>query len=268
MNTRDLLRRLPPLLKGKLDFHFDNMDFPRKNLGFRKIANFLVGRLEARRHVPAPVSYPFGLQLEPTVNCQLHCPLCARPFAVPDQAEGFMDWTAYQQLMDEIGPYLIGMSLWQWGEPLLHPRITDMIRLASDFGIFTSVSTNAQFKEDEFDVRELVASGLDYLIVCMDGASQENYSKFRVGGEVEILRDFTRRVIGAKREQNSPTPIVDVRILATRDNEHEVDDVHRFAREAGADTSSVKSVKLFYHPELNNPSLPEPDGVAIIPVPG
>lgn len=237
------------------------MYFPRSNLRTGQISNFLLSRFEALLRVKRPLSYPIGLQLEPTIRCQLSCPFCPRQRIIDDSGaaddrEGFMDWTKYVRLLREVGPYLIAVAFWQWGEPLLHPRLADMIRLAHEYGIFTVVSTNGQIDPDSFDMQELVCSGLDMMIVSMDGYSQSVYEAFRRGGRAENVRRFSRALVKAKRDLQSPGPLVNIRTIAARESEAEIDQVRAFAGDTGADVFTIKSISLYYDPDPGNPDLP------------
>ena len=256
--TPRLLRRAFDLaVRRRLDFTYDHIRFPRTDLRASQRMNFLLAWWELRRRVAKPRSYPMALQLEPTTQCQLSCPLCPRTSAAPGQEQGYMPWPHYQRLMDEVGPSLLTMAFWQWGEPLLHPCITPMIRRAHDFGILTLLSTNGQVRAGEFDLAGLVASGLDMLIVSMDGTTRQRYETFRKGGSIERVMQFTKAVTETKRRLKSLTPLVNVRAIATSGNEQEIESVRAFARGAGADAFSIKSVSLYYDADPSNPSLPK-----------
>jgi MoaA/NifB/PqqE/SkfB family radical SAM enzyme len=60
----------------------------------------------------------------------------------------------YRRLMDEISPYILAIAFWQWGEPLLHPGITEMVALAHQKNILSVISTNGQVSPEEFDIKE------------------------------------------------------------------------------------------------------------------
>lgn len=221
----------------------------------RRTVSRLLARIEGRLQIRRPRSYPLGLQLEPTIHCQLDCPHCPRIRATDGMSLGHMEWRDYENLMQEVGPYLAGTAFWQWGEPLMHPRITDMVGLAKSQGIVTIMSTNAQADPADVDIQGLVRS-LDMLIISMDGASQEVYSSFRSGGSIERLKDFVKAVVEAKRDSGSDV-LINVRTVATRDNEADIEEVSRFAAESGADLFSVKSVSLYYNCDPASPALPE-----------
>lgn len=254
MRVPPRLRFLLKLLSGELVLAYDRMEFSQR-ADLRRTANRLLARLEGRLQVRRPHSYPLGLQLEPTIHCQLDCPHCPRIRATDGMSLGHMEWESYERLMREIGPYLGATAFWQWGEPLTHPRITDMVSLAKSHGMITLMSTNAQADPSSIDIRALVEA-LDMLIISMDGASQEVYQSFRAGGSLDRLKDFVQAVVQVKRESGSDV-LINVRVVATRDNEAEIEDVSRFAAESGADLFSVKSVSLYYDDDPSNPSLPK-----------
>ncbi len=167
-----------------------------------------------------------------------------------------MRWRDYERLMDEVAASLVAIAFWQWGEPLLHPCIVQMVREAHERGILTFLSTNAQSAPEEFDLTGLLRSGLDMLIVSMDGVTQETYRSFRTDGDVEKVRQFTRAITRTKRDLGLEWPVINVRAIATSGNEAEIRSVREFAHEAGADLFSVKSVSLYYEADPRSPSLP------------
>ncbi len=241
--------------RRRLEIGYDRILFAAPAAGPRRLLNFLLSQAEGRLRLHGVHSYPFGLQLEPTVECPLKCPLCPRHRAVGRGGPAHMPWEHYARLMDEIGPYLTALALWQWGEPLLHPRIADMARLAHRHGVITFLSTSGQADPGAADLEALMRSGLDMLIVSLDGIRQEAYASFRAGGDVSKALRFVREAARARRPGRGP--LINVRIIATRGNESEIEAVESFAGEAGADLFSVKGVSLCTDASPGNPSLPE-----------
>jgi len=78
LNRRNSRRISRLVLHRQLDVNYDRMLFPVSGVGYEKIRNFLLSRFEAFLRVKTPNSYPIGLQLEPTIDCQLKCSLCPR----------------------------------------------------------------------------------------------------------------------------------------------------------------------------------------------
>ena len=250
-------RRYSSLLCGELILPYDRILFRKRNLTAKQTLNFLLGRIEGRVQAGRPRSYPLGLQLEPTIQCQLDCPYCARLKATAGMTAGHMEWSSYERLMTEMGPYLSAVAFWQWGEPLLHPRIVEMIRLAKHYGILSFLSTNAQSDSASIDLPGLMNSGLDMLIISMDGATQPVYEKFRTGGSLDRLKKFVEAAVRCREGIEGCGPLLNVRVVATRDNERDIAQVREYAIGAGADLFSVKSVSLYYEESAEHPSLPE-----------
>jgi len=253
---RRLVQRLTGLLFKRLDFKSDGVIFTRNNLTRTQIVNLLLAHLEARLRVRRPLCYPVGIQLEPTFACQLDCPLCPRQLVKDGVAGGPMPWEDYEKLMKQIGPYLLAIAFWRFGEPLLHPHLTEMVAMAHRYNILTLVSTNGQFNRDAADLRGLFEAGLDHLIISTDGATQETYSHFRRGSSLERLKAFTEAAVSAKRSLRLPNPVINVRAIATRRNEPEVDDIISFARAVGADVFTLKSLYLCQDGSPSHPELP------------
>jgi len=249
------LKKLTRLMGGEYDFHYDRMVFPLFSVDRRKASNMALLLLESLLRAGRPLSYPLCLQLEPTTHCQLSCGFCPRERVMGGSPPMHMEWGSYESLMREIGPYLLSIAFWQWGEPLLHPRIIDMVGLAKKYGIFSMISTNGQIDTGKFSIRDLMKAGLDLLIISMDGATQGSYSVCRSGGHVDVVRRFVEESVRAKRGLGAG-PLINIRIVATRDNEAEVEDVREFARLSGADVFSVKSVSLYYDDDPGHPLLP------------
>ncbi len=257
MNTLVRMSRLAKMLfGGSYPLSYDRLLYNRQ-LSLSQRVNFIRSRFEAGTRRANARSFPFALQLEATSQCQLDCALCPRIRANSGQSLGHMDFSNYERVMRELGPYLLAIALWQWGEPLLHPKIIDMVKLAHRYGIMTMISTNGQIDPSSADLKGLFSAGLDLLIISMDGASQDVYRKFRQGGSVDLVRRFTRAAAEAKRDLNQPKPFINLRIIATADNEQEVEDVQRVAKEDGADFFSVKSVSLYYDDDPRDVRLPE-----------
>jgi MoaA/NifB/PqqE/SkfB family radical SAM enzyme len=254
-----MLKRLGRLARvlalGRYPLSYDRVRYTRQ-LNFKQRTNFVLSSIEANLRRINTSSYPFALQLEPTTQCQLDCTLCPRIRANSRHSIGHMDYGNYERLIRELGPYLLAIAFWQWGEPLLHPRIIEMVRLAHELGIMTMISTNGQVDPVAFDLRALFEAGLDLLIISMDGASQNIYQKFRKGGRVEFVRRFIRAAAQAKRDLQETKPYINLRIIATSENEQEVDRVRAIAKEDGADFFSVKSVSLYYDDDPGDSRLP------------
>jgi pyruvate-formate lyase-activating enzyme len=192
------------------------------------------------RHT-ALASRPFQLMLDPVNNCHLSCPGCLhtsnpKHAGTFDWPGGLMAMPVYERFLAEHGPTAWGLVLYNWGEPLLNKRTPEMIRLAKRHLLHVCLSTNFSVR---FDVPALVGSGLNFLFLSLDGATQSTYSKFRRGGDLELCLDNLRLVLEERRRQGTGLPFVLWRYLTFEHNLHEVEDAMRLAREIGVDQFSV-----------------------------
>jgi radical SAM protein with 4Fe4S-binding SPASM domain len=244
------------VIYSSFDIWYDNLCFPRKNLSPTQVRNYIVSGIHCHLGILRPDSLPFALQLEPTVRCQLSCPLCPRLRMSLQAQDPDMHYDNYLRLMNEISPYILAIAFWQWGEPLLHPGISDMVALAHQKNILSVISTNGQVSPDEFDIKGLFTAGLDMLIISVDGIDQEHYDSFRKGGEVSRTLHFAETACRIKRESGMTTPLINIRIIATSETETEIPKVREFAKTIGADVFSVKAVNLYYDADPENSLLP------------
>ena len=106
-----------------------------------------------------------------------------------------MEFDTFRKFIDEVGDYLFLILLWDWGEPLLNPRLFDMVAYAKAKGIKLVTSTNAHLLTDRDMCRRLIESGLDTVIVAVDGLSQETYSTYRRGGDLSVVFKGIRTLV-------------------------------------------------------------------------
>ena len=162
---------------------------------------------------------PIEITLESTAKCNLYCPMCPRHIYTFDDEN--MDLDLYQKIVADCKDYVEFVWPYGIGEPMIHPRIFDMIRIASDAGVRTGMSTNATLLDDE-RADLLLDSGLDYVILAFDGATKETYEMYRIGAEFERTRGYILNFLEKKIRRKSPIFAV-VQMVLLRENESEVD---------------------------------------------
>ncbi len=136
----------------------------------------------------------------------------------------------YRKALEELAPYLYEIWLFNWGESFLHKQIFEMVREASDKNVSTTISTNLNFFPEGYE-DSLVDSRLERLVVSFDGTTQENYEKYRKGGDLQKVLTAVDRIQQAKRSRRSELPFVKLQFLANRFNENEIEKAHRVAAE-------------------------------------
>jgi MoaA/NifB/PqqE/SkfB family radical SAM enzyme len=152
-------------------------------------------------------------------------------------------WEEYKRIMDQLGPSLLQVEFCNWGEPLLNPRIYDMIRYAKKFGLETHLSTNLNRFSKE-DAEKLIDSGLDFLILSIDGASPETYSRYRVGGDFDRVIANVKLLVEARASRGLKRPYINWQFLVFRHNEHEIEKAKALGKELGVDVVATSPAAI------------------------
>lgn len=195
------------------------------------LAGFAVSALSKR---PVAWGRPFILTLEPTNACNLRCPLCVTGNGRLTRPTGFMPFERFRALIDEVGDHLFYLLLYQQGEPFLHPEFLRFVEYAKRKRIFVTTSTNGHYL-DRDTARGTVASGLDSLIVSVDGADQDTYARYRVRGRLQTVLQGIECLAREKARRKSRTPVIYLQFILMRHNEHQIDEMKRLAHACGAD---------------------------------
>jgi radical SAM protein with 4Fe4S-binding SPASM domain len=172
--------------------------------------------------------------VEPGALCDLRCPFCPTGNGEIALSKGFLSVERFGLLLERLGAQLKSLTLFNWGEPLLHPGIGDMIRAASRRGVRVAVSTH--FSIPSFNARSaraLISSGLKKLTVSCDGARQATYEKYRVGGRFSLVMRNIKSLLRAKKRLLSDSPRIVWQFLVHRGNAMDMDAARRKAAELG-----------------------------------
>jgi MoaA/NifB/PqqE/SkfB family radical SAM enzyme len=120
-----------------------------------------------------------------------------------------------------------------------------MIEYAGRSGIMTVVSTNGNAANSDRHMERLVRARPSVMIVCVDGADQQTYEKYRAGGSLAQVLRTVQQLRLAKDRLKSPYPLIEFRSLALRDNQNQMLDLLDMADGNGAELFSVKSLRPY-----------------------
>lgn len=166
--------------------------------------------------------YPGSAHIDPVGNlCQLKCPLCPVGAQIITDDRCIMPMDTFTTILGKM-PFLRTIDLYRSGEPFINPELSAMICYASDRSIKVVTSTHFSFSKPAAFFDELVASGLDTLVVSLDGASQETYGRYRIGGDYDLVLSNIKRLTAAKNKARSKTPNIIWQFLVNKYNEHEI----------------------------------------------
>lgn len=236
----------------------NNIQLLRK-LSFKKLFN--ASKVWASYHVSkctkksSSIGFPISMAIEPTTSCNLRCPECPSGLRQFTRPIGMLEPTFFKKTIDEVYQELIYLTFYFQGEPYLNPNFLEMVKYASDKGIYTSTSTNAHYLNKE-QAKKTVESKLDRLIISIDGTTQETYEQYRIGGQLQKVIDGTKNIIEAKQALKSNTPHIVFQFLVVKPNEHQLEDVKKLAHDLGVDEVVFKTAQV-YDFENGNPLIPD-----------
>jgi pyruvate-formate lyase-activating enzyme len=224
------LRYVAPILKSG------------KRIGLRKIANAFMAELERRMRRHRTTSLPFVLHFELTNICNLRCPYCYTGRGIYETEKGYLAFKNFTRVVDEMSGKLILARLDGYGESFLHPDVFAMIRYLHSRNVVTSLSTNFNTLEPP-NMGQLVDSGLDYLIIAVDGADKATYERHRVGGNFDKVVENINAIVATRQAKGSRTPYLEIQFLLFEGTVDQLDRMKELAALLGVDRFLVKEAR-------------------------
>lgn len=224
------------------------LTFKRIKNAFQIYSSYNISR---RTKTPRIKGLPISLSFEPTTACNLRCPECPSGLRSFTRPTGKLQDGLYRKVIDELHETLIYLIFYFQGEPYLHPQLLDMIRYAADRKIYTATSTNAHFLTEKA-AKETVESGLDRLIISIDGATQQTYEAYRKTGELTKVLEGTKTVVYWKEKLKSRTPHIVWQFLVVKPNEHEIPEIKKLAKRYKVNHVAFKTAQIYDYENGND----------------
>ena len=193
---------------------------------------------------PIQWGFPISISFEPTTSCNLRCPECPSGLREFTRPTGMLQKDFFKETIDDIYKDLLYLIFYFQGEPYLNPNFLEMVAYANQKGIYTATSTNAHYLTDQ-KAKETVESGLDRLIISIDGTSQDVYQQYRVGGNLDKVIEGAKNIVRWKKQLNSKTPFIFFQFLVVKPNEHQIEEVKKLGKEIGVDEVRFKTAQVY-----------------------
>jgi MoaA/NifB/PqqE/SkfB family radical SAM enzyme len=223
--------------------------------GLKVLSSFYASRLLNK---PVQWGYPVSISFEPTTSCNLRCPECPSGLRSFTRPTGMLKKDFFTQTIDEIYKELLYLIFYFQGEPYLNPDFLDMVKYASTKGIYTATSTNAHYLTDA-NAKRTIESGLDRLIISIDGTTQDVYEQYRVGGNISKVIEGAKNIVKWKKEMNSKTPFIFFQFLVVKPNQHQIEAIKKLAKEVGVDEVRFKTAQVYNYQTDPNQLIPTID---------
>ncbi|MEI7727016.1 MAG: radical SAM/SPASM domain-containing protein [Bacteroidota bacterium] len=198
---------------------------------------------------------PLAVSIEPNNSCNLHCPECPAGLRELTRARGIMQPVMFESIINQMLPQLSWLTLYFQGEPYMSNHFFGFIKYARSKKIFVATSTNGHFL-DEASVNQTIQSGLNRVIISLDGANQESYEAYRQGGDFEKVIAGIRLLVSEKKRLKKRTPEIVLQCLVLRSNEDQLDEMRKLAGNLGVDKLEFKTAQFNDYKD-GNPLMPE-----------
>jgi len=222
-------------------------------LSFGKVLNISLAWLTyvfatlTRKAIIPPM--PSAVSIEAVNYCNLQCKECATGQAMHSRQAQAISVDLAKNILENAKTHAFIFQFYWQGEPFLHSQWFQICRYAVQKNYFVMLSTHAQ-SMSELLASDIVKSGLQQLIISLDGFDQESYEAYRVGGSFTKTIEAIQQLQTAKQLNKSITPIITVQCLVTAANEHKLDLIKSIAVKAGADEVVFKSMQIYKNPML------------------
>jgi radical SAM protein with 4Fe4S-binding SPASM domain len=236
----------------------DSINFISK-LTFRKIFNailiyksyYLSQVFKRAIHWGMPVS----ASIEATTNCNLSCPECPSGLKKFSRDTGTISLSDFQRYVDPMAKNLAYLMLYFQGEPYLNKHFFELVKYAKSRRIYIATSTNGHFLDDE-NARKTIESGIDRIIISLDGFDEESYASYRIGGDFNKVILGIKNLVEWKKKLNSNKPYIILQCLVLKSNEHQITEIKRLSRQLKVDKLELKTTQ-FNNFKNGNALMPE-----------
>lgn len=212
----------------------------------RKFTNLVRTELERRLRRIEVKGRPYILFLDPCNYCNLRCPLCPTGMNELGRESSMLSFEDFKHYFDPHAPYLFEVILHNWGESLINKEVYKMIEYAQSRNVGTNLSSNFSVLKPD-DIERLLDSGLEYLIISLDGTDQESYNQYRVRGNFDRVIENVKLLLERRNARGQKLPVIEWQFIVMKHNEHQIEEAEEMAKELGVDLLRFIPVGLPFH---------------------
>lgn len=188
--------------------------------------------------------------IEVTTKCNFSCITCIRSSWEDDLTH--MNWETFEKIINNLKklPNLESVHFGGFGEPLMHPRIFDMLRMIKALGLKTEMITNGSYLLED-TIQKLIDIKLDTLFTSLDSPDEEEYNQIRSGGNFHDVFQNVEKLQAMKKEQNTGKPELGIEFVAMKKNYARLPKLIQMAWELNASKVIVSNL-IPYHESMKD----------------
>ncbi len=208
---------------------------------FKVIKNEILKKISYTFKLEKNLGKPIIRQLEPTNACMMNCIMCPRKNM--KRKIKYMDIEFFKKIIDQ-AKWNYQMFLHHFGDPLMHPKIDEMIKYVAKKGIKAQISVNPKLLSEKMS-EKLIDSGLDMIMISIDGIDDKTYKYFRGKNAdyeeaVENINNFLR----IKNKKNSSVKVI-ISLVRMKANKKDVEKFEKMWKKKGVNQVLIKQFTTF-----------------------
>jgi radical SAM protein with 4Fe4S-binding SPASM domain len=158
--------------------------------------------------------------LESTNICPMDCKMCPRRHMQRDL--GYMKYPLFKKIIDQTRGYTRILWLDHFGDPLYNPVLDKMIAYAKQLDIETRISTNPTSLSKK-KIEKLLASGIDRILLSLDGTNQETYQYLRgANARYDKAVYNIEELVALKSASRKKSPFIEISMIRMQETETEI----------------------------------------------
>jgi len=155
--------------------------------------------------------------IEVTTKCNFSCITCIRSSWQDELSH--MEWETFETIVKNLKelPNLESVHFGGFGEPLMHPKIFDMLKAVKALGLKVEMITNGSYLSDE-TIQKLIDIELDIIFTSLDSPEEEEYNQIRPGGDFQDVFQNVKNLQAMKLQQKVKKPELGIEFVAMKKN--------------------------------------------------
>ncbi|MFA5032178.1 MAG: methyltransferase domain-containing protein [bacterium] len=167
-------------------------------------------------------------------NCNLRCPSCPRGKGkiINDKTLPFMSLNLFRKIVSKLRndyPQVKDIDIYNWGEPLLHPNLVELISFAKSLQFEVNISSNLNKTVDFYEIMQYNPKNF---CISLSGWYQNTYNRFHAGGNIEKVK-MNMHLLSLAKEQTGATTNVYIYYHKYKTNLMEMKLMEKYAKDLG-----------------------------------
>lgn len=201
-------------------------------------------------HQDGNSQHPRFITIKPTFRCNLRCGFCRYVVngAVFGKADYFLD-DEWLNLIDEVAPHKPYISI-TGGEPLLYPRIGELLARIKHHGLYATMVTNGTMLEKRAEA--IMEAPPQIIQISIDGEQETHDALRMVDGTFEKAKAGLAKLTALKKKMKSSAPLVVINSVVSGRNYKNMPKMVEVAEKLGANVLNFQHFWFLTQPMIDS----------------